>query len=57
MELRYHYLRDMVHKGILELIKVATEDNVADVFTKPLAKRLFRKHKRKLLIEDEVDVK
>ena len=35
--------------GVVELHKVHTHDNIADIFTKPLPKALFDKHARKLL--------
>ncbi|KAI3825339.1 hypothetical protein L1987_06821 [Smallanthus sonchifolius] len=34
IEIRYHFIRDCVEKRLIELIKVHTEDNFADLFTK-----------------------
>ena len=37
IEIIYHFIQDMVHKGDVKLKHVPTEEQVADVFTKPLA--------------------
>ena len=34
--MRYHYLRDMVQKGAIHLQYISTEEQIADIFTKPL---------------------
>ena len=36
IEMRYHYLRDMVQKGAIRLKYIPTEEEIANVFTKPL---------------------
>lgn len=36
IDLRYHYIRDMVQQNKYKLEYVSTEDNVADMLTKPL---------------------
>ena len=36
IEVIYHYIQDMVHKGAVKLKHVPTEEQVADVLTKPL---------------------
>ena len=36
IEMRYQYLRDMVQKGAIRLQYVPTEEQIADIFTKPL---------------------
>ena len=38
IDIRYHFVRDEVQKGHVDLRYVPTEDNVADVFTKPVSK-------------------
>ena len=38
IEVRYHYIRDMVQKGAVKLKYVPTEEQVADVLTKPLSR-------------------
>jgi hypothetical protein len=36
IEVRYHFLRDNVEKGNIDLIHVPTEKQPADILTKPL---------------------
>jgi hypothetical protein len=37
IEIRYHYIHDMVQRGALNLLCVSTDEQVADVLTKPLS--------------------
>ena len=37
IEIRYHYIRDMVQKGVVKLKYVPTEEQVAYILTKPLS--------------------
>ena len=41
IEIKYHYIRDMVQRGAVKLLYVATEEQIADVLTKPLARLNF----------------
>jgi hypothetical protein len=41
IEIKYHYIRDLVHKGAVKLQYVATDDQVDDVLTKPLSRVKF----------------
>ena len=41
IEVKYHYIRDMVERGAVKLHYRATEEQVADVLTNPLAKVKF----------------
>ncbi|GJW09743.1 hypothetical protein Tco_1575570 [Tanacetum coccineum] len=36
IEIRHHFLRDNVQKGNISIKKVSSEDNIADILTKPL---------------------
>ena len=36
MNIRLHYLREKIARGVIRLVKVTSEDNLADLFTKPL---------------------
>ena len=38
IEIKYHYIRDMVQRGAVKLQHVATEEHIADVLMKPLAR-------------------
>jgi hypothetical protein len=41
IEVRYHFLRDNVEKGNIDLIHVPTEKQFADILTKPLDQATF----------------
>jgi hypothetical protein len=41
IEVRYHFLRDNVEKGKIALIHVPTQDQLDDIFTKPLDQATF----------------
>jgi hypothetical protein len=38
IEIRYHYIRDMVQRGALKLQYVSMDEQVVDVLTKPLSR-------------------
>ncbi|GJV04958.1 hypothetical protein Tco_1338527 [Tanacetum coccineum] len=40
IEIRHHFLRDNVQKGNISIEKVASEDNISDIFTKPLKREV-----------------
>ena len=48
-ELRHHYIRSEVAKGNIAMVEVATADQVADIFTKTLARPAFEKHAAALM--------
>ena len=41
----YHHFREHVRTGIIKILHVSTEDQIADALTKPLAQNLLRKHR------------
>ncbi|GJZ74055.1 hypothetical protein Tco_0638201 [Tanacetum coccineum] len=41
IEIRHHFLRDNVQKRNISIEKVASEDNIADILTKPLKREPF----------------
>ncbi|GJQ93671.1 copia protein [Tanacetum coccineum] len=41
IEIRHHFLRDNVQKGNISIEKVTSEDNIADILTKPLKREPF----------------
>ena len=49
IDIRYHFVRDEVQNGFVILEYVPTEENVADVFTKPVAKPRLGKFKKTLM--------
>ena len=47
-DIRYHYIRQCIENGEISIQRVCTNDNIADIFTKPLAITPFT-HFRRLL--------
>jgi hypothetical protein len=45
----YHHFREHVRKGTIQIYPIGTNDQIADIFTKPLPQNLFLKHRNKLL--------
>ncbi|GJU30561.1 copia protein, partial [Tanacetum coccineum] len=41
IDIRHHFLRDNVQKGNISIEKVSSEDNIADILTKPLKREPF----------------
>ena len=54
---KYHYIMDMVQRGVVNLQYVATEEQIADVLTKPLARVKFEYFREKLGVQIEVPSK
>lgn len=52
IELRYHFIRDLVEKQILELSFVPTKTQLADLFTKALDTERFQELRNALGIQD-----
>ena len=52
IDVRFHFIREHVKKGSVELVHVASQDQVADIFTKPLPKVLFEKYKKMIGMMD-----
>jgi hypothetical protein len=48
IEIRYHYIHDMVQRGALKLQYISTDEQVADVLTKPLSRVKFEYFRDKL---------
>ena len=53
--IKFHYLVEKKKMGLFKLTKVATTHQLADVFTKPLAKDAFRKFRNWMGVIDHVD--
>ena len=48
IEIKYHYIRDMVQRGAVKLQYVAMEEQIADVLMNPLARVKFEYFREKL---------
>ena len=49
INIKYHHFREHVQKGTITVEHVDTENQVADIFTKPLAAPLFLKHRKAIM--------
>ena len=56
MEMRYHYVRDMVQRHAVELQFVPTDEQVANMLTKPLVRGKFEGFRKMLGIVDDVSL-
>ena len=48
IEIKYHFIRDKVQKGAIQLQYIPTDEQLADIFTKPLEKGKFVPFRDKL---------
>lgn len=55
MDVRYHFLRNLVNDGVVRLEYCGTQDQLADIFTKPLKKDSFQKFRAALGICSAAD--
>ena len=58
LEVKMHFIRDLVTKKIVKLAKIGTADQRADIFTKNLPRPAFEKHRASLfdgLVPDTTD--
>ena len=56
IEIRHHFLRDHVMKEDIDIIHINTEEQLADIFTKPLDEKRFCKLRRELNILESSNV-
>ena len=56
IQIRHHFLRDHVLKGDISIDHVSTEDQLADIFTKPLDEKRFSKLRCELNILESSNV-
>ncbi|XP_068343011.1 uncharacterized mitochondrial protein AtMg00810-like [Pyrus communis] len=54
---RYHFIKDALQEGIIDLIYCPTEEQMADIFTKPLAKDRFNYLRSMLGVKSTQDLK
>jgi hypothetical protein len=56
IEIRHHFIRDYVNRGDINLSYVGTNDQLTDIFTKPLDEARFRELRYELNIIDSCNV-
>jgi hypothetical protein len=48
IDVRFHFLRELVNDGIIELLHCGTEEQTADIMTKPLKLESFQKFRSQM---------
>lgn len=56
IDLKYHYIRDMVQRNVIKLKYIATDDQVADILTKPLQLAKFALFRDKLGVAENASL-
>jgi hypothetical protein len=56
IEIKYHFIRDMVQKGAVKLQYISTDEQIADILTKPLSKVKFEYFRDKLGVMQNVSL-
>jgi hypothetical protein len=49
LNIKYHHFREEVRKGTISIIHTRTEDQIADIFTKPLPETSFVKFRERMM--------
>jgi hypothetical protein len=50
IDIRTHFVRDLIVNGILKILFIKSEDNDADIFTKNVSEELFERHSKKQVV-------
>jgi hypothetical protein len=56
IDIRHHFLRDHQQKGDIEVFHISTENQLADIFTKPLDKKTFCRLRSELNVLDSCNL-
>ena len=56
VEMKYHYVREMVQRRAVELLYVPMDEHIADVLTKPLGRGKFVYFRDKLGVVENVSL-
>lgn len=52
IDVRFHFLRDLVNEGVVQIQYCCTQQQIADIFTKPLKLETFQELRKKLGVCD-----
>ncbi|PKU83709.1 Retrovirus-related Pol polyprotein from transposon TNT 1-94 [Dendrobium catenatum] len=55
IEIDYHFIRQHLNSGAIQLSYIASSDNISDIFTKSFSPAGFQELRRKLTIQDQND--
>ena len=53
IDVRYHFIREYIDDGTVEIVFVPSEENDSDIFTKNVSKEAFEKHSFKFMTNME----
>jgi hypothetical protein len=56
IEIKYHFIRDVVQRGAVKLQYIRTDEQVADILTKPLSRLKFVYFRDKLGLVENVSL-
>ena len=56
IEIKYHYIRDMVQRKVVHVQYLPTHEQIADIFTKPLAETKFEYFRERLGLVENVSL-
>jgi hypothetical protein len=48
IEIKYHYIQDMVQRGVVELQYISTDEQIVDILNKPLSRVKYEYFRDKL---------
>ena len=51
ISVKYHHVREAIVEGIVKIIFVTSEENLADLFTKNVKAIVYNEHKHKMISE------
>ena len=54
IDIQYHFIHDMVQKGAVKIQYISTDDQIADVHTKPLPRMKFEYFRERLRVEENI---
>ena len=57
IRIRYHFLRELVNNGDVQVEYCKTEDQMADIFTKPLSGQVFKKNVERLGVQSKFNLR
>ena len=53
VDIRYHFVREVIQEGKVKIVFVRSKENVADIFTKNTTGDIFQQHMQKLVWSKE----
>ena len=56
IEMKYHYIKDMVQRNVIKLQYIATDEQVADILTKPLPVKKYEYLRSKLGVVENISL-